>query len=127
MKNLKQQNKEQLEIERLKLIVKQLEFSNISECTDYYYNEFGKLKIVSPKLNSKKFYKKIYKILNESFLLNLSCVALAKKSTVGKIKHQLKNKSSEVARPQTTQPTTPQLPANETKLLNNTQGENKWK
>ena len=42
----KPSNKEQLEIERLKLIVKQMPFDSIAECTEYYYNEFGKLKVV---------------------------------------------------------------------------------
>lgn len=124
-KKLKPNNKEQLEIERLKSIVKQMPFDNIAECTEYYYNEFGKLKVASPKFVKKNFFKKIGKILEKSFMVTLSSIVLIDKKKMQEVKDQIANTSSQITIKPITQPTQPQLasPINEPKLLNNTQGE----
>ena len=117
-------NKEQLEIERLQSIVKQMPFDNIAECTEYYYNEYGKLKMVSPKFTKKNFHKKISKILEKSFMVSLSSIVLIDKKKMGEVKQQISNTSSQVLTNPIAQSTQPQLaPVNETKLLNNVQGD----
>ena len=93
-------------------------FKDIADCSEYFYNEYGKLKVVREKLDSKRAYKKVRKMLENSFLANLTNICLIDNKALQQEKKDLKNAKF------VTQEIKPalQAPVNETKLLNNTQG-----
>lgn len=111
--------KKQIKQEIPQQVTKLMVFKDIAECSEYFYNEYGKLKVVKEKLDSKKQYKKIKKALDESFWANLKHICSIDNKVLQQEKKDLKNAECVI---KDVKPVL-QAPANETKLLNNTQGE----
>lgn len=85
MKKNKQSEQEQMKA--IEIMV----FKDIAECTEYFYNEYGKLKTVKEKLDSKKVYKKIRKMLENNFLANLFYISSRDNKVLQKERKELKN------------------------------------
>ena len=83
------------------------EFTNLTECTEFFYNEYGKLNSKKKNLDDKKMYKYIRTYLTDNFKIARNKIKKLNKETISNIKKE------------TTQTKTKELPPTETcKQLN---------